>query len=271
MRASPLPLTGAERSSATVQDVVAITGQFSEVIRAIGDGTLLASDVRLSLQGLLVSTSLSAMPAAPERHRFALPEAQIANLRHWNLLLDAGWTDEEFDRLASEVPSFNEHEPLIPLTLCWTLSSLAASIDAKIDVMRHVYGADKVHVTSKFNPDSKHTRIVSGGPLFEPDRLWWQLIDLGANRFKAPNQVPAATAAGCEVFDVICQHPIYVSQQDGTETPYLDLPGLSVKVRGLNGPNTPDAAGGPEGGIAVHVNWEGSVYPDHAEPVREES
>jgi hypothetical protein len=203
--------------------------------------------------------------------RFTSPKVQIENLRTWSHLLESSWTDDVLERLASDVPEFDEDQPLIPLTLCWTFSTLAASIDAKIDVMRLVYGRDRVYVTRKFNPDSKHTSIISGAPPFEPDRLWWQLIDLGANRFKAPNQVPAATAAGCEIFDVICQHPIYVGQQDGSETPYLDLPGLSVKVRGFTGPDTPDTTGGPNGRIAVHVNWEGAVHPDHAEPVRRDS
>jgi hypothetical protein len=258
----------AEDPRVSVQELVDISRQFAEVIQGIGDGSLVASDVRNALREIIGTTTPRASALA--RDRFTLPEAQIANLRLWNELLDKVWTNEQLDRLASEVPKFDDHEPLIPLTLCWTLDSLSSSIDAKIEVMRHVYGVNRVYVTNKFNPDSKHTRIVSGGPTFKPNRLWWQLIDLGANRFKAPNQVPVATAAGCEVFDVICQHPVYVGQQDGSETPYLDLPGLTVKVRGLGGPETPDATGGA-GGVAVHVNWEGSVYPDHAEPVREEA
>jgi hypothetical protein len=62
---------------------------------------------------------------------------------------------------------------------------------------------------------------------------------------------------------------VYVGQQDGSDTPYLDLPGLSVKVRGIPGPDTPDAVGTPGGDLSVHVRWAGSVYPDHAEPVLE--
>ena len=115
----------------------------------------------------------------------------------------------------------------------------------------------------------RRTAIVRGGPPFSPNRLWWQLIDLGANRFKAPNQVPADTAAGAEIFDVLCQHPIHVGQQGGRETPHLDLLGPSVVARVMSGPDTPDATGGPEGGVAVHVHREGTVHRDHAEPVRE--
>lgn len=259
----------AEAPKVSIQELVDLSRQFADVMQGIGDGHLVARDVHHALQEIIGTSALP--PEVLARDRFTLPEAQIENLRRWSQLIDSTWTNDQFDRLAADIPTFDDAELLIPLTLCWTLNTLASSIDAKIQVMRHVYGRDRVVVTSKFNPDSKHTRIVSGGPTFEGNRLWWQLIDLGANRFKAPNQVPAATAAGCEVFDVICQHPIYVGQQDGSETPYLDVPGLSVKVRGVSGPETPDAVGGPAGGVAVHVNWEGSVYPDHAEPVREES
>lgn len=255
-------------SHVSVQELVDLNQQFAAVVRGVGSGVLAASDVRKALQD--VTGVVGLQPSFLARDRFTPPEAQIAKLRDWHHLLGPVWTDEQLDRLASGIPTFDDQEPLIPLTLCWTLNSLASSIDAKIEVMRHVYGPDRVYVTGKFNPDSKHTKVVTGGPTFVPNRLWWQLIDLGANRFKAPNQVPVATAAGCEVFDVICQHPIYVSQQDGSKTPYLDLPGLSVKVRGSSGQETPDVTGGAAGGVALHVNWEGSVYPDHAEPVREQ-
>lgn len=252
-----------------IDEIVHINGQFAEIVKLIGKGELEASEVSRVLGALIAGTVETEGDAELPQFRFSSPSEQIASLRTWNRLLGSVWTDERIDRAAASVPTFAGDEPLIPLTLCWTLGSLAASIDAKIDIMRHVYGSDKVIVTRKFNPDEKHTTVVKGGPAFVPHRLWWQLIDLGANRFKAPNQVPVATAAGCEIFDVFCQHPIYVKQQDGLDTPYLDLPGLSVKVRGMAGPDTPNAAGDATGNVAVHVNWEGTVYPDHAEPVRE--
>jgi hypothetical protein len=257
-----------ERRKVSAQELVDINGQFAEIFRRIGEGSLSASDVSEALEKVI--ETLTALPDSTlALDRFTPPVDQVENFRKWSQLFNTVWTSDDIDRLTTDIPDFDNSEPLIPMTLCWTLSSLASSIDAKIEVMKHVYGADKVHVTSKLNSDAKHTSVISGGPPFEPNRLWWQLIDLGANRFKAPNEIPAATAAGCEVFDVICQHPIYVSQQDGWETPFLDLPGLSVKVRGFTGPDTPDATGGPSGKVAVHVNWEGSVFPDHAEPVRE--
>lgn len=260
-----------EHQVVAIRDLVDLSSRFSEIIERVGDGRLIATDVRQAFEQILKRTAAPPAPAPLARDRFTSPEAQISKLKSWSQLINSAWTDEQLERAASDIPEFDEGEPLIPLTLCWTLSTLAASIEAKVTIMRHVYGADRVYVSRNFNFDSKHTTTVSGGPTFGPNRLWWQLIDLGANRFKSPSQVPVATAAGCEIFDVICQHPIYMSQQDGSATPFLDLPGLSVKVRGVSGPDTPDAIGGPGGNVEVHLNWEGTVYPDHAEPVREES
>jgi hypothetical protein len=70
---------------------------------------------------------------------------------------------------------------LIPLTLCWTPETLAASIDAKLAIVRNVYGRDKVFITRDFQTDAKHTSNVAGAPEFAPNRVWWQLIDLGSN------------------------------------------------------------------------------------------
>lgn len=254
---------------AEIEDLVAINARFAEVIRLVGEGELRAHDVRDVLQGVVDRALDGEATVAVPPARFTSPARQIANLREWNRHLGSVWTSEQIDQVAKEVPFFSDDEPLVPLTLCWTLRSLASSIDAKVVIMTHVYGEDKVIVTRNFNTDSKHTSAVSGAPAFVPNHLWWQLIDLGANRFMAPNQVPAETAAGCEIFDVLCQHPVYVGQQNGADIPYLDLPGLSVKVRGMSGPDTPDARGGSSGQVTVHVHWEGSVYPDHAEPVRE--
>ena len=254
---------------AKIEEVAHVTGQFADIVKLIGTEMLAADAVSVAFQDIIDSAATGPRAPASVRDRFTSPEFQVANLRDWNRRFDLNWSEAQIEDVANDVPEFSDLEPLIPLTLCWTLGSLATTIDAKLEIARYVYGNDKVYITRDFRTDSKHTSVVRGGPAFEPWRLWWQLIDLGANRLKAPNQVPVGTAAGIEIFDVICQHPVYVTQQDGLDTPYLDLPGLSVKIRGIAGPDTPDAAGGPEGDVAVRVRWEGGVHPDFAEPVRE--
>jgi hypothetical protein len=251
-----------------VEGIAAVRAQCDEIIRDIGRGVLYPHDVRRALQEIIDNSSTD-QPMAEAAARFTTPPEQVANLRRWNDKFGLNWSDRQLNVLLEDVPSFSKDEPLLPLTLCWTLGTLTSTIDAKLEIIRVVYGDEKVSITRDFKTDAKHTTLVSGAPRFDANRIWWQLIDLGANRYKAPSQVPPSTAAGIEVFDVVCQHPVYVGEQDGSLTPFLDLPGLSVKVRGMPGPDTPDAVGDATGQVAVHVRWEDGVYTDHAEPVLE--
>jgi hypothetical protein len=252
-----------------VDEVVQINEACVEIIKRIANGTLDPVEVRQALKEIIASSSRRPSVPVHDSSRFTDPAEQVANLRRWNGPFGLGWTDQQLVAMEGAVPQYSDEEPLIPLTLCWTLGTLAQSIDAKLQIIRDVYGTDRVSITRDFKTDAKHTSMVSGSPMFVPYRLWWQLIDLGANRFIAPNEVAGADAAGFEIFDVLCQHPEYVGEQDGNETPYLDLPGLSVRVRGMPGPDTPDAVGSADGSVAVRVRWEGGTYTDHAEPVRE--
>ncbi len=252
-----------------IDGVVQINEACVEIIRRIAGGTLDPNEVLVALKEIIASSSTPPPVPVYDGSRFTDPAEQVANLRRWNGSFGLGWSDTQLDAVEDAVPQYSDDEPLVPLTLCWTLGTLAQSIDTKLEIIREVYGLDRVSITRDFKTDAKHTSMVSGSPQFEPRRLWWQLIDLGANRFMAPNQVSGADAAGFEIFDVLCQHPEYVGQQDGAETPYLDLPGLSVKVRGMPGLDTPDAVGKGDGSVAMRVRWEGGTWSDHAEPVRE--
>lgn len=252
-------------------DLARLTRQFAQIIELLGTGVLDVSDVERAFQDV-VDGGVPEVTYQSSQLRFASPEQQVANLLEWNeSLLGSALAASQIERVGAEVPAFDGEEALIPLTLCWTLGTLSTSIDAKLDVLREVYGRRKVFITRDFQTDEKHTTNVIGAPAFVPNLVWWQLIDLGSNRRSAPIDVSAAIAAGCEIFDVICQHPVYVSEQDGDVTPYLDLPGLNVKIRGRRGKDTPDISGGPRGEVSIHVNWSGSVYTDHAEPVRRPS
>ena len=251
------------------EGIAGVKGQCDEIYQGLARGVLDWSDVRRALQAIIDTAPTIQSSAEPIGDRFTLPEMQVANLRDWNGKFELNFSERQLDLMLEEVPPFSKSAPLCPLTLCWTLGTLTSTIDAKLEIIRLVYGTKKVSVTRDFKTDAKHTTLIRGAPPFDANRIWWQLIDVGANRRKAPNQVPADKAAGYEIFDVVCQHPIYMGEQDGSFTPFLDLPGLSVKVRGMPGPDTPDAVGDAEGQVAVRVRWEGGVYPDHAEPVRE--
>jgi len=200
--------------------------------------------------------------------RFTSPGEQIGNLWMWNRYFKRGFTQEQVIAARATVPAFVWDRPLVALTLCWTLGTLEDTLGAKLAIMRHVFGEDKVFVSPSFKTDAEHSFLVSGAPEFVPNRLWWQVIDLGANRDKAPDQVPAATAAGTEVFDVACQHPVYVRQHNDHDTPRLEIPGIRVEVPGEWRRCAPYVHGYSIGYVEVGVDWAENARPGYAEPIR---
>jgi len=263
-------------ATATAQDIVSLDGQAHEILKRVGNGSLEVVDVRRGLQ-LIIEKRLGE-PSAPGRAaaRFISPTAQVSNLWSWNREFGWGFTQEQIAAAAAAIPAFFPafvgDRPLVALTLCWTLGALKETLDAKLAVLRQVYGEDKVMVSVDFKTDAKHTFLPGGAPKFVPNHIWWQVIDLGANRRLPPDRVPAAVAAGTEVFDVACQHKVYISQHDGSDTPYLDVPGIRVRdrVQGESGLYAPRICGDSDGIIRVGVHWASFDYSiDSAEPVRE--
>ena len=209
---------------------------------------------------------LSDSSDTPER--FTSPGEQIRKLWMWNRYFKRGFTQEQVIAARAAVPAFAWDQPLAALTLCWTLGTLEDSLHAKLAIMRHVYGEDKVFVSPSCK--TEHTFLVDGAPEFVPNRLWWQVIDLGANRDKAPDEIPAATAAGTEVFDVACQHPVYVRQHNDHDIPRLEIPGIRVKVPGEWRWRrcAPYVYGYSIGYVKVGVRWADEIDSNYAEPVR---
>jgi hypothetical protein len=93
--------------------------------------------------------------------------------------------------------------------------------------------------------------LPDGAPEFVPDHVWWQIVDLGANSELTPDQVPVADPAGVEVFDNVCQHKRYVGLQDGNRIPYLDVPGIRLKMDGMSDLCVPSIQSFEDGTIGV--------------------
>lgn len=197
--------------------------------------------------------------------RYTPPERQLANLRAW-----AGhyFRPEQFDDAWAALPPFVWGRPLVPLTLCWTKNTLEQTVTAKTEIMRTVYGQDKLYVSGHLNQLANgDVYLPEGAPEFMPNHLWWEVIDLGANRGTAPDQIDPRVAAGTQVFDVAIQHPAYIRQHNGGDTPYLDVPGLRVKVPGESEPYALYVRGGSDGRLSVSVPLTGYAGMSYAEPV----
>ena len=158
---------------------------------------------RMYLQG---GVSLSGVP------HFTSIDQQIANLRTWLDLEVAAPRMQTVSRAKSST------RPLEAVTLCWTLTTAQATFDEKVRIMRLVFAGFNVYV-------SPALRKISVDE-FEPDRIWWQTVDLGASVDLSPMELAPMLRADTQVLDVACQHPEYVMAQNGKSIPYVAMAGI---------------------------------------------
>lgn len=195
---------------------------------------------------------------------FTLPEIQIAQFRQWNQAWGNFFSDQQIHDALVASPLFGWDEPQVAVTLCWAMNTLEQTIDSCLTTLPRVYGADKVFISENLRIDAEHLTLPESAPEFVANRLWWEVMDLGANRDKAPQDVPAATAAGIQVFHAACQHPGYVKRHNGDDTPYWDVPGLRVKVPGRSGPYAPCIHGSSDGRVGLSVGWADDACSNYA-------
>lgn len=181
---------------------------------------------------------------------FTPVELQVAQFRKLNRLLDLGRDDETIREALISAPAFVWDRPLVPVTLCWTQSNLATSMESYLAALQLMHG-DNLSVSSSLDPAGVY--LPEGAPEFIPNRLWWEVMYCDANRDKAPNQVPAATAAGVQVFAAACQHKAHLRRMNGSDIPYWDVPGLRIDLPGKSGPYAPDVYGCSDGDVDVSL------------------
>ena len=255
---------------ATAQDIVDLDAQAHEILKRAGNGSLEVADIRRGFQLIIEKRLGEPSPVGLAVSQFTPQMEQVSNLLQWNEALSLGLSNADIQNVPQAVLDFAWDKPLVSITLCWTLGTLEETLNAKLAVLRHVYGEKKVIVSPDFKTDAKHTFLPDGAPEFVPNHIWWQVIDLGANRKLSPDKVPAAVAAGVEVFDNACQHKGHVKRHNGSDTPYWDVPGLRVKVPGESRLCAPYVSGYSDGYIRVGVRWaDGGALSDYSVPVRE--
>lgn len=197
--------------------------------------------------------------------RFNPVEMLLSDFRLDSQSCGLGFASERIDALASSVPRFGWNDPLITLYIRWTLGDLSGSASAKLDVMRRVFGSDNVVLGGYYQAGT--LCLPEGVPEFTSDMLEWGVIDLGANRKKAPNQIDPAKAAGLEVFDVSGQHPKHTLSHNGEDIPYLDVPGLQVAVPGESFPSAPSVNGHGNGRVSICAGPADFACSEYAGPV----
>lgn len=208
---------------------------------------------------------------APKRvlylERFNTFEAMISDFRRHNQAANLGFKSEQIDALKGSIPFVNWDNPLETMFISWTLQELHQSLKAKLKVMRLVFGKEKVKILKDFRPYPVYLSLADGASEFEPNSLSWRVIDFGANRGKAPNQVDPTTAAGLGVLDAVTQHPDCTIMQNGQGNPYQGVPALRVKVPGKAGePYAPYVQGFGDGSVCIGVERADRVNPNYAQP-----
>lgn len=253
--------------SVSAQDIVELNDQCGELIRRVARGITPLPMAVAAVQAAIESR-YQPTGAALYYERFNPAEVLLADFRGHNQELALGFDSERIDVLAGSVPEFSWNDPLVTLFIYWTLDDLATSADAKLKLMRHVFGQNKVFVSSSFRTDAEHLYLPEGAPAFQPFALEWGVIDLGRSvRNTPPNQVDPSIAAGLQVFDASTQHPKHTLSHNGRDIPYLDVPGLRAKVPGDSWPFAPCIDGDSDGGVSVHVLHADDAAPYWAEPV----
>lgn len=220
---------------------------------------------RSDFERLLRGQTVLDRNSTPHFGRFNPPEVLVAVFRRHNQELGLGFDDEVIDTLLGSIPVFAWNDPLTTPFIRWTLDDLKRSADAKLDLMKWVFGMGKVFVSDNFRTENLY--LPEGAPPFQASRLEWGVIDLGNIRNTAPDQVDPTIAAGLEVFDASTQHPAHTRAHNGRDVPYLDVPGLRVKVPGYSRPDAPCVHGRSGGEVHVYAHWAGYASPIYGEPV----
>jgi len=159
---------------------------------------------------------------------------QVGNLLWWNFVDEIGLSPESIAGSLTQLETASVEGS--PLTLCWTLDTLARTLMAKVEIFGSVY--DKVAETKLFSElISDRFMLVEGARDFKPNEIWWSRIDLTANGNMAQVDVPPSQAAGIEVFDAACQHSRYMALTDheSTDTPLPSLNATAIQATGLDG------------------------------------
>ena len=166
------------------------------------------------------------MPTRP----FYTPEEQVRYRCHWN---QSAFTDQKIVAMLGCVPDVDQNQPLKVLTLCRTLGTLKQTIIEDIEILRRVFGVNNLYVSPRMRQLSTlGIQLPVGAPKFKPNRLWWEVLNLG-DRDKAPNRIDPAIAAGTQVFSAAYNNPGIVLMQNGQKTnPFWDAPGLRAAIDG---------------------------------------
>ncbi|MFH1621099.1 MAG: hypothetical protein ABIB04_03365 [Patescibacteria group bacterium] len=207
---------------------------------------------------------------------FTSTEKQIARVREWNKEFGWGIPDEAFAAAEKSVPAWPE-EKLVAVVLVPYLADKKAEDDTVMTGLERTF--HELWMRAKAEQDanwrwdgydkagSDRLRLHKG--IEHKVGLRWEVIDLGCQRNKKPEDVRSAKSSpNAGILAAAALHPQWVKSMDGDKVPYVFLSGYEVQVPGgkpwMDVPGL--RFGGDDRGIQLDCDWCGYCYSFGAVP-----
>lgn len=218
-------------------------GEVDQFERHLVDkGNLSAEEVRAVLRNPdLAQTMVEALREQMAPPLFVSPEVQLANVRQWNDARDWGFTEADFPSVPDGLSLAGALEVLVLAVYLPSkgtgrnhVPSHVRTAQALWDIARHrqpnSWQWDSLHL------DADHLRLLEGiEPSHEPG-IRWVMVDLGAHWNGQdgirPCDVRSKDSAHAEVLAAAAHFPDWVQAMNGTDVPYVWLPGYQVTLPG---------------------------------------
>lgn len=153
---------------------------------------------------------------------FTTPKQQISQVKGWNKRYKLGFSEADFKRVTKEADSLVWSGELVTPVLVPYLSDLPTTVTKLLTIIDGSY--DKSYISDYI----KEVKLAHGEHV---PGLRWEIIDLGANKDVAPNEIKAE-GAHIGVLAAACWFPDWVKAMDGGKVPYVNVTGLRCTLPG---------------------------------------
>ena len=164
---------------------------------------------------------------------FSPPELQIDFMARWNLILNLGYSLDDFVKLG-----FPDH---------WPQGRLAANVlvpygdswDETFIMLTNMMDCVDPRPPSYHWPFPNNVQLRFGQHC-RPRGLYWERIDFGARRGEAPKEMDTAKdLPHAGVMAAVVMFPYWLAKMGSEDVPYVWIPGCSHTYRSAEYPNEP--------------------------------
>lgn len=250
---------------------LAAAGLTAEMIEEVRKNPTLAEAMVKALKAQPAPTLTSDLSGL-----FTKPEDQLKRVREWNLERGWGVSDEVFAEAEKSIPAVPEDD-LVAVVLVPYLTEVRKKDKIVMTgverTFQELWALAKAEQQANWRWDGydkagpERLRLLKG--IEHTPGLRWEVIDLGANRNRKPEDVRnAKRSPHAGILAAAALHPEWVRAMDGENVPYVWLPGYEVNVPGGGAwQDVPDLGfyrGGR--GVRLYCGWYYDCFPSWAVP-----